>query len=187
MGQALSLLSTVGYLDSDDDGWLDLDGEPLELRMIVPPWGNVPDVSQFIQDQWRTMGIRVTLVPVPGYNRLVEEINSGDYHLVSFDVFGVDPSILNERFLSNGAANWTGYGNAQLDSLLLEAQQTRDPDMRGRLYGEAQNFIMDQALILPIRDYVNLNAHSASISGLVFEPIGWFPLLQNAVMVNPAS
>jgi hypothetical protein len=36
---------------------------------------------------------------------------------------------------------------------------------------------MNEALILPIRDYVNLNAASSSIEGLVFDTYGWFPLL----------
>jgi ABC-type transport system substrate-binding protein len=56
--------------------------------------------------------------------------------------------------------------------------------MRRNLYAQAQRIIMDNALILPIRDYVNLNASSASVDGLVFDPYGWFPLLNNVTITQ---
>lgn len=181
-GQAQSLLFAMGYSDSDRDGWLDLNGERLELRMIVPNWGLVPEVAQMLQDQWRTIGVRLVLEPVPGFTALRARVESGEYNLVAFDAFGVDPSILNPRFLSSGADNWTGFGSLELDNILLEAARQSDPTVRRNLYGQAQRVIMEQALILPIRDYVNLNAHSTAVQGLVFEPIGWFPLLHNVTI-----
>jgi hypothetical protein len=38
---------------------------------------------------------------------------------------------------------------------------------------------MEQALILPIRDTVNLNGAKASLNGLTYDAYGWFPLLAN--------
>ncbi len=178
--RAQNLLASLGYTDSDGDGWLDIGGVTIEVKIIVPPWGQVPDVAQLIQDQWRLVGIRAILEPVPGFSALRERVINGDYHLVAFDAFGVDPSILNPRFLSSGADNWTGFSSAQLDSLLLEAVLQNDPNQRLTLYAQAQAIIMNEALILPIRDYVNLNAHTSAIQNLSFEPIGWFPLLYNA-------
>jgi hypothetical protein len=43
---------------------------------------------------------------------------------------------------------------------------------------------MEQALILPIRDYVNINGISSSVQGLTFDYYGWFPLLVNARFVE---
>lgn len=178
--RAQELLASLGYTDSDGDGWLDFGGLTIEVKIIVPPWGQVPEVAQLIQDQWRLVGVRAILEPVPGFSALRERIIGGDYHLVAFDAFGVDPSILNPRFLSDGVDNWTGYRSAQLDSLLLEAVLQSDPNARLTLYAQAQAIIMNEALILPIRDYVNLNAYNSRISNLQFEPIGWFPILYNA-------
>jgi hypothetical protein len=36
---------------------------------------------------------------------------------------------------------------------------------------------VDQALIIPIRDYTNLNAASSSVTGLRYDAQGWFPWL----------
>jgi hypothetical protein len=37
--------------------------------------------------------------------------------------------------------------------------------------------IMDEALIIPIRDYVNLNVASSKVKGLQYAIQGWFPWL----------
>lgn len=180
--QAQTLLAGAGYKDSDNDGILDLDGEPLEVTIIQPAWGLVPEVTQFLQDQWRSVGIRTVIEPVPGFTSLLEEVEKGEYNLVSFDAFGLDPVLLNARYLSNGSVNWVGFSSPELDSLLLSASRESDNETRRIAYGQAQAIIMQQALILPIRDYVNLNAYTTRVKGLVFDPYGWFPLLYNATI-----
>jgi hypothetical protein len=56
--------------------------------------------------------------------------------------------------------------------------------VRRTLYTQAQALIMEEALILPIRDYVNLNASSISVQGLSFDSYGWFPLLNNVTVAS---
>lgn len=180
--QAQTLLTGAGYRDSNNDGILDLNGDPLEVTVIQPAWGLVPEVTQFLQDQWRTVGIRAVIQPVPGFTSLIEEVEKGDYNFVSFDAFGLDPVLLNARFLSTGSVNWVGFGSPELDTLLLEASRQSDSETRRVAYGQAQAIIMQQALTLPIRDYVNLNAHTARLKGLIFDPYGWFPLLYNTTI-----
>jgi peptide/nickel transport system substrate-binding protein len=177
LDEARNLLLAAGYGDSDGDAVLDRSGEALTIKLLQPPWGNVPEVVQFLQDQWRSIGIQVEVVQVPGYPALLEAASARDYNLVSFDQAGLDPYILNQAYLSNSQDNWTGYNNTELDALLLQAASETDPEARRLAYGRAQGIIMEQALILPIRDYVNLNAASSRVSGLVFDPYGWFPLL----------
>ena len=71
--------------------------------------------------------------------------------------------------------------NDELDDVLGEATRQTDPAVRAGLYARAQQIIMNEALVLPIRDQVNLNASSAAITNLQFDPYGWFPLLNNVV------
>jgi peptide/nickel transport system substrate-binding protein len=183
-GQAQSLLTASGFQDNDNDGYLDIGGADLQVDVIVPPWGLIPEVAQLLQDQWRTLGIRAVLKPVPTLPTLVDEVETGEYNLVAFYSFGMDPSLLNPYFLSDGANNWTGYSNIELDNILQEAVRQSDPNVRRALYSQGQRHIMEQALILPIRDYVNLNASSANLQGLDFDPYGWFPILNNVSLAN---
>lgn len=184
LDQARNLLQSVGYSDTDGDAILDRDGEPLMISLIQPPWGNVPEVVQFLQDQWRSLGIQVDVEQVPGYVALLDAAADGDYNLVSFDQPGLDPYILNQAYLSTSEDNWTGYENVELDSILLQASQESDRNERRLLYGRAQAIIMEQSLILPIRDYVNLNGASADVTGLTFDAYGWFPLLYGVSVIN---
>ena len=54
-----------------------------------------------------------------------------------------------------------------------------------QLYQQAQQSIMEQALLIPIRDPVNLNAASARVQDLRFDAHGWFPLLHD-VYLSPS-
>ncbi len=179
LSQAETLLEQAGWVDEDSDGIRESDGESLQINVLQPPWGSLPDVNVLLEDQWESIGIDVELQPVPGYVALIEAVAEGEYNLVPFDQPGLDPYILNQSYVSDAPDNWTNYGNPELDSVLIEAAQVSDPEERRLLYGRAQAIIMEQALILPIREYVNLNAHRREIQGLRFDPYGWFPLLHD--------
>jgi hypothetical protein len=43
---------------------------------------------------------------------------------------------------------------------------------------------MENALLLPIGDPVNLNGASAQVQGLVYDPYGWFPLMNNVTWLE---
>ena len=175
--QAVALLESAGYFDSDGDGIREMDGQPITLTLIQPPWGLIPQVVQLMVSQWRDIGIQTNVVAVPGFTSLLEQVRSGSYHLVSFEASGLDPTLLNSRFRSDGVNNWTNYANPELDALLDFGMTAADPAQRALAYERVQVGIMQQALILPIREVVNLNGHVRGIRGLVFDRYGWFPLL----------
>jgi peptide/nickel transport system substrate-binding protein len=113
-----------------------------------------------------------------------EHVQNGEYNLVAWYDFGADPSFLSRFYTSTGSNNWTGFADNSLDTLLADAGRQSDPALRANLYGQVQRLIMEQALILPVRDYVNVNGVSANLQGVSFDAYGWFPLLNN-VTVNP--
>lgn len=179
--QAEALLSTLGYVDADRNGYLDIGTSELEVKIIVPPWGLIPQVAQLLQDQWRTVGIRAVLHTVPDFPSLIAEVQTGDYNLVAFNAFGIDPAFMDSYYNSVGleTRNFSRFATPDLDATLLEARRALDPNIRRSLYAQVQATVMDQALILPIRDYVNLNAARVTVEGLVYDIYGWYPLLYN--------
>lgn len=200
-GQASSLLFSAGFTERNRDGVLiipggapaesatpsqptatataQITGIPLELMMIVPPWGLAPQVAQLLQSQWRTLGIDLQVRQVANFNQLREVAASGEYNLIALNFSGRDPSLLNQFFLTDAPLNWTGYSDFELDTYLQEGARQPDPAMRSQMYAAAQIRIMEQALVLPIRDYVNLNGASAAVEGVEFDAQGWFPILHN--------
>lgn len=177
--QARALLASLGYTDEDQNGYLDAGSGNLQVTLIVPPWGSIPTVAQLLQDQWREVGIEVVLQLVPDFPSLIEAIQGGTYNMVAFYTFGLDPAFLNSYFMTDGSRNWTGYSNPQLDTLLQDAVTRIEPNIRRDLYNQIQTIIMDEALILPIRDYVNINGSVASVEGLSYDAYGWFPMMAN--------
>lgn len=182
--RARSLLSEAGMMDTDGNGYVEVGGAEIQIHMIVPTWGQIPDVAQLMQDHLRDVGLRVTMEQVPTRATLMERVANGEYNLVAYYEFGVDPAFLARYYGSNGDTNFTGYADPLLDNLLADAVRQTDPGARQSLYAQAQQTIMEQALVLPIRDYVNLNGYASTVDQLAYDAYGWFPLLANVRMLG---
>jgi len=176
---AQSLLQGAGYGDSDGDGIWDRDGEPLRLTMVFASWNQTPEVAQLIQSEWRDIGIEVELIRVPDFPTLRSYALEGDFNLIAFYDSGVEASLLNQFYMTGGANNWSGFSDPELDGWLHEAVRQVDADARAALYSSVQQRIMEQAVVLPIREYVNLNGTTARLDGVIFSAQGWWPLLRN--------
>jgi peptide/nickel transport system substrate-binding protein len=181
---ARSLLAGAGYTDTNGDGMLERDGQPLKLTMVFAPWNQMADVAQLIQSQWHDLGIDLELDQVADFPTLSSRQQEGDYNLIGFYDFGTDPSILNRFYLSDGANNWSGFSDPELDNWLHEGVRQTSDEARVPLYVSAQQRIMEQALVLPIREYVNLDGATAKLDGVIFTAQGWWPLLRN-LQLNP--
>jgi peptide/nickel transport system substrate-binding protein len=179
---ARNLLMAQGYEDTDDNGFLNDGEDDLEVVVVYPPWGLLPQVVQLMRDQWAEAGIRAILEPVPNYPALLARAEAGDYHLISFDTVGYDPAFLNDFYMTDAPNNFMNFSDPALDSRLMEAVETASPGVRRGLYAQIQQFIMDEALILPIREYVNLNGVAGEIRNLQYDVYGWFPVLNNVTV-----
>jgi peptide/nickel transport system substrate-binding protein len=181
---ARSLLASVGWTDSNADGTLDRNGEKLKLTMVFAPWNQLPDVAQLIQSQWADIGIELELIQVADLPTLRNYATADEraYNLIAFYDFNVDASVLNQYFLSEGANNWSGFSDPEVDGWLNEATRQVADETRAPLYGSVQQRLMDQAVVLPIRDYVNLDGTSARLDGVIYTAQGWWPLLPNILL-----
>jgi peptide/nickel transport system substrate-binding protein len=173
--QAEALLAEAGWQDNDKDGVREKDGVPLQLTMVVGGWGFNPDIAQLLQAQWSTIGAALSAEVAP-YPALLEAGRSGSHHLIGFNLFGHDPNLLWTFYHSDGGFNFSQVSDVTLNGWLDEATATTGPD-RDALYDQIQRRIMEQALVLPVRDYVNLNVARADVQGLRFDAQGWFPWL----------
>jgi len=182
--KAETLLEEAGWVESDGDGIREKDGQPLKLEAYLMGWGYVPEVAQLLQAQFKAVGIEMES-QVIAYPAALEAAREGKHHLVPFSLSSSDPDILRTFFHSSNADsgfNWSKIRDPRLDELLENGVRTLDLGRRRELYAEAQQLIMAEALILPIRDYVNLNATSARVKGLRYDLRGWFPWLYDVYL-----
>ncbi len=177
-GHAADLLEASGWQDDDGDGIRTREGEELHIRIVAPPWGSNSEVAQLLRAAWEKVGATVEIEIAPGFGPLNEAQASGVYHLIGINLFDSDPDLLRSFYTSEGFYNWSGYSDPDLDRILNQAAQASlDAELRWELYAEAAIQIRDQALLIPIRDYVNLVVINNRLEGLHFSAQGWFPLL----------
>ena len=174
---AAHLLDEAGWMRETVDGIRSKDGAQLELSIIAPQWGSNSETAQLIKADWEAMGANVQLDIAPGFGQLKEMQSEGDYHAIGLNFFGTDPDLLRSFYSGDGFYNWHGFVDDDMDRLLLEGAQSTDPTARRTIYVKIYELIQENALILPIRDYVNLVVANEAVEGLHYAAEGWFPHL----------
>jgi peptide/nickel transport system substrate-binding protein len=175
---ARALLDQAGWVDEDGDGMRSRDGVPLGFLVIAPNWGSNPDVAQLLKAAWEEMGATVTLEVAAGFGPLREAQSTGEYNVIGYNSFGTDADLLRMFFESDALFNWSGVSDPEIDSILAEAAALPlDPEARSALYERLAERVLDQALVLPLRDYVDLVVSSDRVQDLRFSAQGWFPQL----------
>jgi peptide/nickel transport system substrate-binding protein len=185
-GQAATLLDAAGWVDSDGDGVRDKDGQALVLPTYLMTWGYLPEVGQMLQAQLQQVGVSLD-IQVVAFPAAIEAAAQGQHNLIPMTFSSSDPSVLNTSFLSSnadGGFNWSKVRDPELDRLLQEATREMDIQRRAEIYSQIQIAIMNQALLLPIRDYVNINAATAAVEGLQYDRRGWFPWLHDVYLAE---
>ena len=182
VAQAQAALSAAGYADTDGDGRLDRDGVPLSLTMMVPPWGQLPEVATLLKEQWRQIGVELVTEPVAGESQLRALIQSREFDLLPVTNYGIDPGILSRIFLDRSPYAYARAQHPVLNDMLASAAREQDPAQRRTQYYEIQALLMKEALLLPIREVARLRAVSADVAGLRYDAYGLYPLWYNVAI-----
>ncbi|MEM7734966.1 MAG: ABC transporter substrate-binding protein [Deinococcota bacterium] len=147
---ALEQLAEAGFTDSDGDGILDRDGEPLSF-----------DIKTFAGSQTRVLTILVTQLKELGIDANVlqqdgavwgEDLQTGNDTGIFFDYSFASLTGLYALFHGDniGITNTHFYANPDVDALLDEASATLDFETRNDLWLEAQRIIMADRAAIPL-------------------------------------
>jgi peptide/nickel transport system substrate-binding protein len=180
--EAARLLAEAGWQDANGDGILNQGQADLSVDLVSPPWGMAPEAAQMIEANWKTLGVKVNSQQAASLVALKDAQASGKYHAISMNLSGSDPDLLRLWFTSKGFYNWSKVSDPDLDALLNDGYRTVDVAARAKIYADAQKRIDDQTLLIPLRDYVNLNMASAKVTGLRYNAQGWFPWLVDVAL-----
>ena len=105
----------------------------------------------------------------------------GNMSLTPLQYIAVDPDALHLWFLPGQYYNWSHYTNPQLTQLIEQGQATTDPAARAQIYKQAQQIIMQQAVLLPLHQNQDLLAYSKSLTGVTYSG-GGFEYFYTAVL-----
>ncbi len=173
--RAQALLDEAGWKPGAD-GIRVKDGKRLLLEAYLQTWGYLSETGQMLQAEFKQIGVEMKsqIVAFPAAQVATKE---GKHNVAPNSLSATDPSFLSPMFRTGGAYDWSKYDSPALDKLLDQAEGETDQARRMALYGQVQRTAMEQALVIPVRDYTNWNGASAKVKGLVYDAHGWWPYL----------
>ena len=128
-------------------------------------------LTQLTQAMASQAGISAEIEPVE-VGEYLRRNTSGEFEAATMQWSGqADPDAnITSFFTTDGYWNWSGYSNAEVDSLLEEAQGTNDIEARRQLYAQALEIINSDVPVIWLTNQVRLVATSAQVDGVRLMP-----------------
>ncbi|WP_425409794.1 ABC transporter substrate-binding protein [Hyphococcus sp.] len=187
--KARALLEAAGWVDEDGDGVREKEGRRLTIEMSMVTWGKSRMFSELLYSQLRSIGIDLKL-EMMDFSVQMEAGRRSEKNMLFMGGSGHSAAdSLRGYFHSDNVPSgfaWSKFADPEIDAYLNEAVLVTDRAVRDDLYGKAQMRIMEQALILPIYDYVLLVGVNNRVEGLKWGIAGLAPNLDELALDQTA-
>lgn len=176
--KAKKLLAEAGWVDSDGDGVRDKDGKPLKIKLVTyTERAALPPTAEVVQAQLHEVGFEIEL-SVTVWEAADAMRNQGDFDMFLVGrglLFVPDPdyNLMRDYFSENTKNKGSGayhYRNEEVDRLLLEGQAEFDQAKRKTLYDQVQALLMQDAPMVYLNYYVNVDAVAKGVQGYRMHP-----------------
>ncbi|MCH6548100.1 MAG: hypothetical protein IH798_06605 [Gemmatimonadetes bacterium] len=141
--RARQLLVDGGWSDSDDDGILDKNGQPLSFELILPSSsGSRRQAATIMESQFRQIGVEMRIREMDS-NTHIEQTQRGRFD-ASFFAWSQDPKpsgSIGGTWSTTGANNYSKYSNPRFDSLVTATTSGTDPERIRQTWREALGVI----------------------------------------------
>lgn len=159
--KALEYFQKAGYEQVQKNGKtvLEKDGKQLSVQIAIGGDGKMDHPAAPILTQMKLelekLGGALDIQDVD-MTILSTKMQTGEWDMwVAAWETTIDPDIY-QLYHSQGATNYYGISNAQLDKLIVEARQTNDISDRKEKYAAALDIIMDEAIEMPLYQRKNM-------------------------------
>lgn len=140
--------------------------KPLDLTLdflFMAGWGDKD--ATIVKDQLEKLGIKVNLVQTPDYATYSEKLGNGDYDMAFSGwttVTGNPDYAVRSLFTPGGDYNNSGLADPKVEELILKAA-TQTPSEYVKTYGEFEQYMMDNAYIVPVYSANKIQAYNKEI------------------------
>lgn len=156
--RAKQILDAAGIVDSDGDGFRELDGTKINLDYLTYESRNLSVMAEAVASQLASIGIQATVTKLDAdteWNKLV----AGEYDLNSSNWMTAqegEPYSYLANWYSRSGANYCAYHNDEYDSLYEQLATQLDTAERKKIYVRLQQILIDDAAVL-VHGYYNSN------------------------------
>ncbi len=132
-------------------------------------------IAEALQQMWKdNLGITCTLASQE-WNTFLNTRKNGDYEVARNGWLGDynDPISFLDMFLSTSGNNDAQYENPEYDNLIKQIKTTEDRETRYKLMHDAEDILMNEAVVAPIYFYVDIYLKSQKLEGFYASPLGY--------------
>ncbi len=154
--EAIKILDDAGIVDTDGDGYRELNGENIDLNYIAYTSRNLNDFAQAISLQLSEIGIKTT-VNIRDYDTATALKNAGEFDLIAANTMTVgigDPQDFLGNWYTPNAVNYGYYSNSEYDKLFEDLMVELDTDKRVDIITQLQQILIDDSAVI-VHGYYN--------------------------------
>ncbi|MDR3102257.1 MAG: ABC transporter substrate-binding protein [Methanocalculaceae archaeon] len=167
-------LARAGWIDTDDDGYVDMDGKKLHVKIYT--YTERPGLSpmlEAISANLKAIGIEAEGVSLE-YNSMNAAMadDSWDLYLSAMELAMVpDPEfVLKSWYTTTGLENKPGYSNTDVDRLIAEGHFISDLDKRYDRFREIEAIVYDDLPTINVAYYGVAIVMKDIVTGYQFDP-----------------
>lgn len=182
--KAEQLLTDAGWVDANGDGVREKDGKPLQVVLVENKGWN--DWVYLMQAYLQDVGFDASVLTTQGPSNTAA-IASGEYAVPAMgDVFAT-ASLMTRDWERAGYGTFPSshfWEGPELDDMLHAAEVETNPEERIAKYREIQQFIMKEALMVPIFELYFYAAHDNALTDFVVDGTGYYKYFGKASYAN---
>jgi len=149
---ANNILEEAGWKDKDQDGIREKGSDKLEIELATTELKELQQAANLLQEQWSKIGAQIN-VKVLNISEIQQQyIRPREYQALLFgEVLGLDPdpfSFWHSTQKKDPGLNLALYGNSKVDTLLKDARQILDSEIRLKKYKEFQQLVVDDVPVV---------------------------------------
>jgi peptide/nickel transport system substrate-binding protein len=179
--QANRLLDEAGW-KKGGDGLREKDGKKLVLTVYESlPQPQNKAVLQLVSQQWGKVGARLNILAGDAGSRVADNLDPQKTPATVVEVGRADPDVIKSQFYptnrdgllqKGGTSSNSNFSDDKLNALLLGIASEVDAQKRLQTAGEAQNYLIDQAYVIPFFEEPQVFAGAPYLKGVSFEAVG---------------
>lgn len=190
LGDKLKYDPTLSKKLLDEAGWKpgpngirQKDGKTLALTIYESlPQPQNKEVLQLVAQQWQQVGVKLTILAGDAGSKVADSLDPFKTPVNVVEVGRADPDVIKSEFYPTNrdallqvgglSSKTKTFKDDKLNALLIDISAEVDPQKRLKLAGDAQNYLLDQAYVIPIFEEPQVFAGAPYLHDVSFEAVG---------------